>query len=130
MTTLNKAILIGYLAQGPDLQTSPNLNAESRCKFTIITKDKNKTEQHRIVSVGKQADFVGKSLRKGDRVLIEGRIHYWVFQDNGANEHFMTEIIPEKIQPLDISKGLKELKQEFNGSIVVSCDNGKLVIKQ
>jgi single-strand DNA-binding protein len=126
MTTLNKVILIGYLTQNPDLQTSSNLNAKSRCKFTIITKDKNETEQHSVVSVGKQADLAGKSLKKGDYVLVEGRIHYWIFQDNGANEHLITEIIPEKIQLLDIS----ELKQEFDGSIVVSCANRRLVIKQ
>ena len=70
--------------------------------FTLATTEKwtdgegrpvEATEWHRIVVYGPAVAAVERMLRKGDRVMVEGRIATRAFQDREGNDRAVTEIV-------------------------------------
>jgi single-strand DNA-binding protein len=51
-----------------------------------------KTEWHRIVVWGKQAEFCEKFLDQGKQVLIEGKLRTRSWQDRDGNKRSTTEV--------------------------------------
>lgn len=94
--SLNKVILIGNLGKDPEIKMTPN--GQSLARFSLATTEtwknpqgerQSKTEWHSIVVWGKQAEVAEKYLRKGQQVLVEGRIQYREYQDQtGAKRSF------------------------------------------
>lgn len=106
--SLNKAILIGRLGRDPDLRYTTT--GQPVAKFSIATdesytgkdgKKVDKTEWHRIVVWGKQAEFYGHNLTKGRLVCIEGRLETSKWVDKDGVEKYTTEIKADRIQFLD-----------------------------
>lgn len=107
--SFNKAIILGNLGKDPELRTAGQSNV---CNFPVATseswigKDKQKqekTEWHRIVVWGKQADNCHKFLKKGSKVLVEGRIQTRKWEKDGK-EMFTTEILAETVKFLSSPK--------------------------
>lgn len=100
MAGLNKVMLIGRLARDPEMKYTQQGNAI--CNMTIATSecwtDKNsgdkleKTEWHRCVSFGKQAEVLGKYLVKGSQVYVEGKLQTRQYEKDGQ-AHYATEIV-------------------------------------
>ena len=51
------------------------------------------TDWHRIVVYGAAVGIVGTMLRKGDPVMVEGRIATRQYRDRDDNERTVTEIV-------------------------------------
>ena len=100
--SLNKAILIGNLGADPEVRYTPD--GKAIATFSIATsekwKDKNtdelkeKTEWHRIVCFGRNAELAGEYLSKGRKVYIEGRIQTRNWDGDDGVKHYITEIVP------------------------------------
>lgn len=79
---LNKAELIGNLTADPVVRTLPsgnpiatfNLATRSNQKSGKAGKPQPAPEFHAIVAWGKLGNVVGKYLKKGDKVYVEGRL--------------------------------------------------------
>ena len=56
-----------------------------------------RTEWHRIVVWGKQAELCGEYLRKGRPVLIEGRIQTREWTDKENQKRYTTEIVADRV---------------------------------
>jgi single-strand DNA-binding protein len=103
---LNKTLLCGNLTRDPEVKALPNGN--KICEFSLATnrvyKDAqgNKQEEvqfHNIVIFGKQAETSGQYLKKGQQVLIEGRVSTRSWEDKTSGEKkYRTEIIAESVQ--------------------------------
>lgn len=102
---LNKVFLIGNLTKDPEMKTLPS--GTQLASFGMATNRVWKNQQgekqeeaqfHNIVVFGKQAEYAGQYLKKGNSVLVEGRIQTrnWEAQD-GAKRN-KTEIVAERIQ--------------------------------
>ena len=108
---VNKVILIGNLGQDPVIKQFSN--GDSVANITIATSEswkdkssgenKEKTEWHTVVFYRRLAEVVGKYLKKGSKVYIEGKLATRSWEDDGV-KHWKTEIIADKMQMLD-SKG-------------------------
>ncbi|MBI3541151.1 MAG: single-stranded DNA-binding protein [Deltaproteobacteria bacterium] len=81
MASINKVILIGNLGSDPEVRFLPS--GQPVANFNIATTEKwsgkdgnpgEKTEWHRIVVFGKQAENCKEYLKKGRQVYIEGRL--------------------------------------------------------
>ena len=103
---LNKVILIGNLTRDPELKALPSgINV---CSFGLATnrvyKDKegNKKEQtefHNVVVFGRQAETSGQYLKKGQSVMIEGRLQTRSWDDKATGEKkYRTEIVADAVQ--------------------------------
>lgn len=102
----NKVVLIGNLANDPELRTTPS--GQAVCNFRIATnriwKDKETGQQqkkadfHNIVLWRRLAEISSQYLTKGSLVLIEGRLETRSWQDASGNKRYRTEIIAERMQ--------------------------------
>ena len=92
MASINKVILIGNLGSDPEVRYLPSGAAVGN--FNIATTEKwtgkdgkpggEKTEWHRIVVFGKQAENCKQYLSKGRQVYIEGRLQFLGGPGGGA----------------------------------------------
>jgi single-strand DNA-binding protein len=103
----NKVVLIGNLGKDPDVRRLEGNIAVAN--FPLATtetyKDKNgqraeQTEWHNIVLWRAQAEYAEKYLRKGNTILIEGKLRSRTWQDKENNKRTITEIYGEHIQIL------------------------------
>lgn len=118
MSGVNKVLLIGRLGKDPEVRATQGGSAI--CNFSLATseswsKDGNKeekTEWHRIVFFGKQAEIAGKYLKKGKQVYIEGRLQTRTWKDKETGKDcYATEIVGNTVQFLGDS-GQKESEQQ------------------
>jgi single-strand DNA-binding protein len=108
MGSVNKAILVGNL--GRDAEPTTTTSGFPILRFSLATTHRRKdaktdrwedrTEWHRIVLLGKQAETLRDYLRKGKQVYVEGRIETRSWDDKDGQKRYMTEIIAERIQLL------------------------------
>lgn len=103
---LNKAILIGNLTRDPELRSLPS--GIKVCTFSIATnrvwKDKNGAKQesadyHNIVVFGRQAETVAQYMKKGNSILVEGRMQTRSWDDKTSGEKkYRTEVVADRTQ--------------------------------
>ena len=103
---LNKAIVVGNLTRDPELTAIPS--GQKVCKFGVATnrvwKDKSgirqeSTTYHNIVVWGSQAETSAQYLKKGQQVMIEGRIDTRSWDDKTTGEKkYRTEIVADRVQ--------------------------------
>ena len=99
MASLNKVILIGNLGRDPEVRYTQNGTAVAN--FTLATNEvwtdtggerQERTEWHRIVVWGKQAEIVREYLSKGRQVYVEGTLQTRQWDDREGNKRTTTEI--------------------------------------
>ena len=108
---INKVILVGTVGKDPEMKYMPS--GDAIANISVATndswKDKNTgekkeiTEWHRVVFFRQLADIVGKYLRKGQQVYIEGSLKTRSWEKDGQ-KHYATEIVASDMQMLG-SKG-------------------------
>jgi len=105
MASVNKVILIGNLGRDPELrytqsgQAVANFNIATSEKFT--DKEGNpqeRTEWHRIVVWGKQAENCAQYLSKGRSAYIEGGLQTRDWEDKEGVKRYTTEVRAQRVQ--------------------------------
>ena len=105
--SVNKAILVGRL--GKDPETRYTSGGQAVCNFTMATdetyKDRSgerqkRTEWHRIVVWGKQAEIAQQYLRKGSLIFLEGRIQSRQWDDREGQKRTTVEIVANNFRML------------------------------
>lgn len=105
--SVNKVFIIGRLGRDPEAkyaqsgQAMANLSVATDESYTKDGQKIEKTEWHRIVVWGKQAEFCGNYLTKGRLVYIEGKLETRKWQDKNGQDKYTTEIIAARVQALD-----------------------------
>ncbi len=99
MASLNKVILIGNLGTDPEVRFTGT--GQPVANFSIATTEKwkegEKTEWHRIVVFGKQAENCKEYLSKGRQVYVEGRLQTRQWDDKNGNKRYTTETIAQRV---------------------------------
>lgn len=102
---LNKVIIAGRLTADPELRTTPS--GAHVVSFSVATnrnwtdKDGNKkeeTEFHNVVAWGRQADVVNQFSKKGNLILVEGRLQTRTWESKEGQTRRTTEVVAERIQ--------------------------------
>ena len=124
MLHINRATLLGRAGRDPDVRTLKG--SGKAATFSLATTEKwtdregrpaEATEWHRIVVYGLAAAAVGTMLRKGDPVLVEGRVTTRGFRDNEGNNRTITEIVVAGAQgTVSILAGRRSPKEETAGT--------------
>ncbi len=100
MLTVNRATLVGHAGRDPEIRTLPN--GGRAATFSLATAEKwadregkpvESTDWHRVVVYGAAVEIVGTMLRKGDPVMVEGRIAARQYRDRDDNDRTVTEIV-------------------------------------
>jgi len=105
MASVNKVILLGNLGRDPETRYTTGGDAVTNLNIATSEqwKDKNgekqeRTEWHRVVLFGRQAEIAGEYLKKGRSVYIEGRLQTRKYTDKDGVEKYSTEIVGDRMQ--------------------------------
>jgi single-strand DNA-binding protein len=105
--SVNKVILVGRLGRDPETRYTGGGQAVGN--FSVATdetyKDRNgerqkRTEWHKIVVWGKQAEIAQQYLKKGSLIFIEGRIQSREWQDKEGQKRTSFEIVANNFRML------------------------------
>jgi single-strand DNA-binding protein len=104
MGSVNKVILVGNLGRDAELRYTPGGAAVATLNLatTEVWNDKQqqrqeKTEWHRVVLWGKQAESLQEYLTKGKQIYVEGRLQTRQWDDKDGNKRYTTEIKADRI---------------------------------
>lgn len=107
MASLNKVTLIGNLGADPEVRFTGT--GQPVANFNIATTEKwqsgEKTEWHRVVVFGKQAETCKTYLTKGRQIYVEGRLQTRQWDDKNGNKRYTTEVIAQRVLFLGGSPG-------------------------
>lgn len=103
---MNKSFILGNLGKDPEITTFQNgdriatMSVATTEKYTDKNGEKQEAvEWHRVKFNGKLVDVIEKYLKKGDRVLVVGKIHYSKKENNGTTTYF-TDILGKELTML------------------------------
>lgn len=107
MASVNKVILLGNLGRDPEIRYTQS--GTPVANFTMATTERwndpggekrERTEWHRIVIWGKQAEIASEYLRKGRQVFVEGSLQTREWTDREGNKRYTTEVRAQRFQLL------------------------------
>ena len=104
MASLNKVQIIGNLGRDADLRYTPGGTAVATVNVatTEVWNDKagqkqERTEWHRVVIWGKQAESLAEYLVKGKQIYVEGKLQTRKWQDKDGNDKYTTETRADRV---------------------------------
>lgn len=117
MSGINKVIIVGRLGQDPETRQAGQNTVATMSVATseVWMKDGQKqerTEWHRVVVWGKQAENCAKYLSKGRQVYVEGRLQTRSWEDKEGQKRYTTEIVAGQIQFLGDAGGSGNRREE------------------
>lgn len=104
---VNKVFLIGNVGADPTIRCFENGNSVAKFRFVTTEKYKDKdgtlrelNEWHNIEAWGKPASVIDQYVHKGDRLYIEGQLHYEEYTDKSNITRYQTIIRLREIKLL------------------------------
>ena len=101
---MNKVFLSGNLTRDPEVKYTPSGKAMARTGIAVSRRSKNaETGQYdvdffNLTAWEKTAEFCGRYLRKGSRVLVEGRIQTYNYTGQDGVKRSGVDIQVENIE--------------------------------
>lgn len=106
---MNKVMLIGNVGREPEVRYVDQ--AQPVARLTLATTERgytlqngtqvpDRTEWHNIILWRKLAEIVERYVHKGDKLYIEGRLHYASYDDKQGKRQFYTEIWADNLELL------------------------------
>ena len=99
---MNKVILLGRLTKDVEVRYTQNSNTLVS-SFTLAVNrrfikqgEERQADFINIVAWSKLGEFISKYFKKGQQVLIAGRIQTRNYEDDNGQKHYITEVIAEE----------------------------------
>jgi single-strand DNA-binding protein len=95
----NKVLLIGNIGQEPEIK---EMKTGKMARFSLATNEAYKNAQgekitetnwHNIVAWGKVAELVEQYVKKGDELVVEGRLVSRSYEDKEGVKRYITEVV-------------------------------------
>ena len=107
---MNKVILMGRLTRDPEVRYTQNTNL-TVANFSIAVNRRFKREGDtetadffNVVAWNKTGEFVGKYFKKGQQVIVSGRLQNRNWTDQQGVKHYATDVIAEEVELADSKK--------------------------
>lgn len=108
---MNKVILLGNVGSDPEMRMVDNTQVAS---FSLATSERRVqrrpdgteaelpelTEWHRIVMWGRAAAFAERYIRKGAKLMVEGKLRTRTWEDHNAIKRYVTEVYVDTFELL------------------------------
>jgi len=111
---MNKAILSGNVGADPQFKTTEKT---SICNFRIAVNDKYKKDAppqwFTITVFGKSAEFARDYIKKGTKVLVEGKIQMEEYTDKEKQKKLFVSIISDNIEILSSDRSAAPAKNDL-----------------
>lgn len=127
---MNKIMLIGNVGKEPVVRYYDHDQAVAT--FSLATTERgytlpngtqvpDRTDWHNIVLYRGLAKIVEKYVHKGDKIYVEGRIHYRMYDDPKGMRRYVTEVYADNMELLS-PKPVRNSVQEQETQSVSSID--------
>ena len=106
---MNKVMLIGNVGAEPEIRYVDQGVAVARLRLATTeraytlqngTQVPEHTDWHSVILWRKLAEVVEKYVHKGDKLYIEGRIRYTIYDDKQGQRRYATEIWADNMEML------------------------------
>ena len=106
---MNKAMLIGNVGKEPEVRYVDRGQAVARIRLATTergytlqngTQVPDRTEWHNVIMWNRLAEYVERYVHTGDKLYIEGRIHYASYDDKHGKRQYYTEIWADNMEML------------------------------
>lgn len=120
---MNKVMLIGNVGKEPDVHYYDADQAVAQVSFATTEKGytlqngtqvPDHTDWHNLVFYRGLAKVVEKYVHKGDRLYVEGKIRYRLYDDKQGRRHNITEIYVDNMEMLS-SRSQSAAPNQANG---------------
>ena len=104
---MNKVILVGRLAQDPEVRYTATGKAVATFSLAVsrrVGQGQESTDFITIVSWEKLAEICGNNLTKGRRILVEGRLQIRSYEAQDGQKRRVAEVIAQNIEFLDSNR--------------------------
>ncbi len=105
---VNRADIVGNVTRDPEMRTTTSgqqvltlgVATNEKWRDRQTNQDRERTEFHNVVIWGALAEQVSKSVRKGNRVFVSGRVQTRSWETKEGSKRTTTEIIAESVSLL------------------------------
>lgn len=119
---MNKVILSGRLTKDPDVRYSQGANPIAIARYTLAVDRRVKGENNEqtadfisCIAFGKAGDFAEKYLKKGTKLIVEGRIQTGSYTNKEGQKVYTTDVVVESTE-------FAESKKDSNDAPKVDAD--------
>lgn len=102
---MNKVILMGRLTRDPDIRYSQGDSTNAVARYSLAV-DRNVSRNNagdqptadfiNCVAFGRSAEFAEKYLKKGTKILVEGRIQTGSYTNKDGQRVYTTDIVVDR----------------------------------
>jgi single-strand DNA-binding protein len=106
---MNKVMLIGNVGKDPEVKYFDADQAVARVSLATTergytlkngTQIPDHTDWHTLLFYRQLAKIVEQYVHKGDKLYVEGRIKYNIYDDRLGKRHYVTEIVVDNMEML------------------------------
>ena len=121
MEGLNEVILLGTVGAQPEVNVISDTMRVTKLRLATNESFKDKqgvkktnTEWHSLEAWGYTSDLIGKYVKKGDNLLVRGKIKYESYDDknNPGMKKYSTKIVVDKITFIPSNNGENQQGQQ------------------
>lgn len=113
-STTNRAEIVGNASRDPELRTTTTgqqvltlgVATNDRWKDKSSGEDRERSEFHNVVIWGDLAEQVSRSIKKGNRVFVSGRVQTRSWETPQGAKRYTTEIIADQVSLLGVQSSL------------------------
>lgn len=127
-------MLIGNVGKEPDIHYYDNDQAIATFSLATTergytlqngTKVPDRTDWHNIVVYRGLAKVVERYVHKGDKLYIEGRIHYRSYDDKRGIKRIIAEVYAENMELLTPKSAINGASSAVGGQASIGSDNAQ-----
>ncbi len=115
---MNKVILVGRLAQDPEVRYTQSGKAVASFNLAVNRYgQKDSADFIPIVAWEKLAEVIGNNLKKGAQVLVEGRMQVRSYETQEGQKRRVTEVIVQNVEFLGNKKSNESTPESFGDEV-------------
>lgn len=99
---MNRVCLCGRLTKDPDVRYTQGAEQMAIARYTLAVdrrkKGENSADFISCVSFGKSGEFAEKYLKKGMKILVEGRIQTGSYTNKDGKKIYTTDVVVESTE--------------------------------
>ena len=99
---MNKVIIKGRLTRDPEVRYTQTTNTQISNISVAVNRrfvkegEEREADFFNCIAFGKQAEFLSKYFKKGQEILLSGRLQTRTWDDEQGQKHYVTEVIAEE----------------------------------
>lgn len=125
---MNKWIGMGRLTRDPEVRYSNGDEPMAIARYTIAV-DRKRTKNNEdpgadfisCVAFGKLGEFAEKYLKKGTKIVVEGRIQTGSYTNNDNQKVYTTDVVVESQEFAESKRGMSEEDKEARDNAAMAA---------